>query len=119
MVEIDGRQAILSEQVLLGTGQKTATFRGQNGLAIEVSFSSDITAKPSVIPRFDSGVFRLPLVNFGSTLGMAVSGQISAQLRTGTNPRPGAWVLSYSLSVHLVGDDFRLVSLTVTEARVA
>lgn len=119
MITVSGKPVVLSEQVLLRRGENNVVFSADGGLQIEVVFLDDGADKPAISPRFETGKFLLPLSNFGSPLGMAVSGRISAQ-KSATHPRgPGVWSLAYSLSVHRVGEEVRLVTLTVTEERVA
>lgn len=113
MIEIDGKKVVLSEQVLLRDGENRVTFRTDEGLIVEVSFSGDGTGKPSLAPGITNNVFHLPLYNFGNPLGMAVSGTMSATIRG----RPGSWYLAYTLCVYLVGEKFRLLTLTIPTSR--
>lgn len=118
MIEIAEKKVVINGSVLLRKSESTVKFSGENGLTVVVVFDADGTGRPSIAPSFSKGVFRLPLSNFGSALGMAVAGSMTAQLSSGT-PRPGLWALSYALSVHLIGEDFRNLHLTITEERVA
>ncbi|TPM39360.1 hypothetical protein FJ951_27005 [Mesorhizobium sp. B2-2-3] len=117
MIEIEGNSVVLSKQVLLREDEHRVKFQVEEGFSVEITFSSDATAKPSLSPRAEEGVFRLPLANFGSPLGMAVSGMMN--LRAGSvKGQAGTWAYKYALCVHLIGDKFRLVTFTITEARV-
>lgn len=118
MISIAGKRVVINETVLLKVEESSIDFEGDHGLRIQVLFRSDGTSKPSIAPDFAKGVFRLPLNNFGSTLGMAVGGTMTAQTSQ-QHPRPGAWMLSYALVVHLIGENYRSLQITVSEARIA
>ncbi len=118
MIQVDGREVVVNETVLLRIDEQKVRFDGPYGLVVVVSFNNDGTGRPSLSPRYNEGQFWIPLYNFGSTLGMAVDGRITVNTKA-THPRPGAWLLHYRIAVNLIGDKFRNLHLTLVEERVA
>ena len=119
MIEIAGKKVVINETVLLKKGEDKVRFSGKNGLNVMVMFVNDGTNRPSIAPTFRDGSFQLPLANFGSTLGMAVSGSMVAQLSLTSLQAGDTWKLSYSLSVHLIGEEYRSLQLTISEEQLA
>ena len=114
MISIEGRKVVLSESVILGKNENQVLFEGEHGLKVQVQFMNDGTAKPSFSPIFSDMRFKFNLNNFGSALGTAVSGEMTLAT-TPHHTRPGTWRLKYSLTVHTVGEDYRVIALTISE----
>ncbi|WP_037377572.1 hypothetical protein [Sinorhizobium americanum] len=118
-LQINGQRVVFHGQVALAERDTSIRLSGEKGLEIEVDFTSDNTGKASVLPRFSHGIFRITLANFGSPLGMAVSGTLNATTVSPTGP--GTWGLKYTVACQTIGDERpnRLVNLTIVEARLA
>ncbi|MDR6757859.1 hypothetical protein J2Y48_003156 [Mycoplana sp. BE70] len=128
MLEIADRAVIYSGQIVLVDEETSFRLTLENGIILDVRFVTDAALPTSAFPRFSDGIFTIELTNFGSSLGMAVSGIIRAETTTGGQSldrngaiRPGAWMFQYALTTHTIGDDkpTRLVNITISEKRVA
>lgn len=116
MILIKGRQVVLNESIVLRKDEDQVLVEGNYGLKVQLSFINDGTAKPSLSPNYSDKMFKFLLSNFGSALGMAVSGEMTFTPSGSTGVKPMR--LRYALSVHTVGEDYRCVALTVSEEGV-